>query len=497
MIKRHLQISSFDRPLALDGHSAAMVGKRSYPRTQGALLVLLLLGDILVCYAGLMAGFWLRFETELRRLGVESAGASLDAYQPLLYIGSLFFVATYAYLKLYDPRLLLRPQRVMSIVIKGTFFWFVLFLGISLTLKFEPAISRIFVAVSCITTFGAMMIWRWGFFGWLSRTGWRERILQRVVYVGWTDESRKLADAIHTDTNHPYESYGVIHTPAMQSSYEPSQHYLKLLGTIDEMETILADEAIDIVVVADLDLSKEQLMRLSAICERRYIAIKLIPSLFQVFVSNLRMQTISGVPILGVEDLPLRSLSNQLIKRAMDIIGSLFGLTVSVPIMATLALIITRQSPGPVIYRQVRTGRNGAPFVIYKLRSMKLNAEVSGAQWAVEGDPRRLPIGAFMREWNLDELPQFWNVLKGDMSLVGPRPERPELIEKFEREIPHYNPRHEVRPGLTGWAQVNGLRGNTSLVERIRYDLYYIENWSVWFDIQIMIMTFFRKQNAY
>jgi len=250
--------------------------------------------------------------------------------------------------------------------------------------------------------------------------------------------------------------------------------------------------------VADLDLSKQALMRISTLCERRYVAIKLIPSIFQVFVSNLRMQTISGVPILGVEDLPLRSLPNQIAKRGMDVLGGFVGLTLSLPVIGVLAAIIKWQSPGPVIYRQIRTGRNGQPFVILKLRSMRLDAESgTGPQWAVEKDPRRLPIGAFMREWNLDELPQFWNVLIGDMSLVGPRPERPELITKFEEIIPHYNPRHEVRPGLTGWAQVNGLRGNTSLIERIRYDLYYIENWSIFFDLQIMFLTFMRQKNAY
>lgn len=474
-----------------------MVGKRSYPRTQNALLILLLLGDILICYIGLLAGYWLRFESLLKRVGVETDRASLATYQPLLWIGALFFVATYGYLKLYDPRLLLRPQRVLSIVIKGTFFWFVLFLGISLTLKFEPPVSRIFVALSCFTTFGVMMLWRWMFFAWLSRTSWRERILQRVVYVGWTEEGRKLAEAIHSDQNHPYESMGVITTAPAAVTDEQSFLGLPHLGHVDQAEEILRDERIDIVVIADLDLNKQTLMRISALCEQRYIAIKLIPSLFQVFVSNLRMQTISGVPILGVEDLPLRSMPNQLIKRSVDIAGALFGLVLSLPVMAVLAVIIKRQSPGPVIYRQIRTGRNGEPFTIFKMRSMRLDAEQQGAQWAVAGDPRRLPIGVVMREWNLDELPQFWNVLVGDMSLVGPRPERPELIEKFEREIPHYNPRHEVRPGITGWAQVNGLRGNTSLVERIRYDLYYIENWSVWFDIQIMLMTFFRRQNAY
>ena len=163
-----------------------------------------------------------------------------------------------------------------------------------------------------------------------------------------------------------------------------------------------------------------------------------------------------------------------------------------------LRILIRREGPGPIFFKQIRTGRNGENFPIYKMRSMKVDAERgTGAQWAVENDPRRLKIGATMREWNLDEIPQFWNVLIGDMSLVGPRPERPELIKQFERDIPHYNPRHEVRPGITGWAQVNGLRGNTSLVDRIQYDLYYIENWSLWLDIQIMFLTFFRRKNAY
>ena len=474
-----------------------MVGKRSYPRTQNALLALLFLGDILVCYLGLVTGYTLRFKTLLRYAGIETTSINFEIYQPLLWLGAIFFVATYAYLKIYDPRILLRPQRVMSIVIKGTFFWFVLFLGTSLTLKFEPTVSRFFVALSCLTTFAGMMAWRWGFFWWLSRTDWRERILQRIVYVGWTDEARKLAEAIHTDHNHPYASMGVVTTNLVSGKTEQSFLGLANLGYITDIASILDNKKIDIVVIADLDLGKTQLMEISTLCEQRYIAIKLIPSMFQVFVSNLRMQTISGVPILGVEDMPLRSLPRQILKRLIDIWGALVGLVISLPIMLVLAIIIKRQSPGPVIYRQVRTGRNGEPFTIYKLRSMRLDAETSGAQWAVEADPRRLPIGSFMREWNLDELPQFWNVLIGDMSLVGPRPERPELIEKFEKEIAHYNPRHEVRPGLTGWAQINGLRGNTSLMERIRYDLYYIENWSIWFDIQIMLLTFFRRKNAY
>ncbi|SDS46895.1 sugar transferase [Opitutus sp. GAS368] len=472
-----------------------MPGKRSYPRSQRLLVTLQLLGDLLVSYLGLCAGYWLRFNSPLRALGVEDIGSTFATYNQLLFLGAGFFVISYAFLSLYDARLLLRPHRSANIILRGTFFWFALFLSTSLILKFDPAISRIFVAVSCLTTLVAVLLWRFSFFYILSRSEWRERITQRVALVGWSGEAESLTQAILSDKNHPYSVYGVITTPATETQVSREQ---KRLGSADQLDQILDQHLVDIIVVADLDLSRDELGRIAAVCERRYVDFKVIPSFFQVFVSSLRMQTVSGVPLLGIEQIPLHSVPNQIIKRLMDIGGALIGLTLSTPLMLLFTFLIRRESPGPVFYKQVRTGLHGRPFTIIKLRSMRADAEAaSGPQWATAADPRRLKIGAFMREWNLDELPQFWNILKGDMSLVGPRPERPELIRQFEHEIPHYNPRHEVRPGLTGWAQVNGLRGNTSLVERIRYDLYYIENWSFWFDVQIMILTFFRRRNAY
>jgi len=169
----------------------------------------------------------------------------------------------------------------------------------------------------------------------------------------------------------------------------------------------------------------------------------------------------------------------------------------SLPLIAIFGAIVYLESPGPVFYRQRRTGRNGKAFDIVKVRSMRLDAERDGkAGWTVRDDPRRLKIRALMRQWNIDEAPQFWNVLKGEMSLVGPRPERPELIATFKHEIPYYNARHNAKPGITGWSQIHGLRGNTDLSERINYDLWYLENWSVILDLQIMCMTFFRHQNA-
>ncbi len=475
-----------------------MASKRTFPRTQNLLVSILFLGDIAFAYAGLTVGYVLRVKSPLREIGITPSGISFELYQPLLWLGTLFILATFYFQNLYDARLLLRPLRALSHITRGIALWVVAFLGFSLVFHFEPSISRIFVFISSLTTLTALMFWRFSYYQILSRSHWRDRLLQRVVIIGWSEEAQKVVDAIDRDSNHPYKVVGIVETSTITDTNP--RHFLgeRLLGRLDRLEPILEDNLADIAVIADPGLPRDQLMEALHACERLYVQFKIIPSSFQIFVSSLRMQTISGVPILGVEKLPIQSGANQIAKRVVDLVGGLVGILGSIPIILVLAIIIKRQSPGPVFYRQRRIGLHGQPFNIIKLRSMRLDAESSeGAQWAIENDPRRLPIGSFMRVWNLDEIPQFWNVLKGEMSLVGPRPERPELIQQFEREIPHYNPRHEMRPGLTGWAQVNGLRGNTSLEERIRYDLYYIENWSIWFDIQIMVMTFFKNDNAY
>jgi len=240
------------------------------------------------------------------------------------------------------------------------------------------------------------------------------------------------------------------------------------------------------------------MVSLANLCEREMIQFKVIPSCFRVFVSGLTLETIAGTPVLGVTRLPLDDTLNVLIKRAVDVVGATVGLLLSAPIIAIFSAIFWLESPGGIFYCQRRWGCNGVPFDIIKIRSMKLNAERgTGAQWCVKDDPRRLKVGAFMRRWNIDELPQFWNVLKGQMSLVGPRPERPELIAEFKHQIPHYNSRHHSKPGMTGWAQVNGLRGDTDLGERIQCDLWYLENWSLWLDLKIMLLNFFKRDNAY
>lgn len=471
-----------------------MAVKKTYPQTQRFLLGLQMLGDVLASYTGLSLAFWFRFQTSFRTVGIETVGMSYRTYLPLLIIGTTFFLVSYAYLNLYNARFLLRPFQSLAVILRAIIFWMFVFLGVSLVLKFQPQVSRLFVVVGCVTTVLTMTLWRTVFNIWLAHSPLRERITQRVLLVGWGSDAAKLVSSISSDPRHAYKVEGYVATKAQPVDTESDCKYL---GTIDEIEGLLTSHLVDVILVADFRLGTEKLLYISTLAERHYVEFKIVPTFFRIFISNLRLQSLAGVPVLGVEELQITAHVNAILKRTLDIIGALAGLAISAPLIAILAFLIKRESPGPLFYRQRRTGRHGHEFYIYKLRSMRIDAETNGAQWAVKDDPRRTKIGTFMRETNLDEIPQFWNVLKGDMSLVGPRPERPELIAKFEKEIPHYNPRHEVRPGITGWAQVNGLRGNTSLVDRIRYDLYYIENWSMLLDIRILLMTLRNRKNAY
>jgi exopolysaccharide biosynthesis polyprenyl glycosylphosphotransferase len=233
-------------------------------------------------------------------------------------------------------------------------------------------------------------------------------------------------------------------------------------------------------------------------CERNMITFNMVPDMFRIMTGSMDMQTIDDIPLLGVSRWPLDYFWNRILKRIEDICGAFAGLLVIAPFLALVALLVKRSSPGPVFYKQKRCGENGKEFSIYKLRTMRTDAEKeTGPVWTIENDPRRTRIGSFLRTTNIDELPQLWNVLRGDMSLIGPRPERPHFVEKFKDDIDRYMWRHVSKPGMTGWAQVNGLRGNTSIEERIKYDLYYLENWSLSFDFKILLRTLTARTNAY
>jgi len=453
----------------------------------------LVLGDTLVAFGALAAGYWLRYLSPLGRLGIDVPDATFAAYLPLLLVGVAFLIGVYAQLNLYTERLLLRKFQGISLIIKGTTLWFAAYLGLSLVLKFEPPISRLYVAIAYVCVIVAMFGWRTAFYGALTRPAWRDRLRQRVAVLGWNDEARALAAELDQSSAHPYRFCGTIPLPGEAAPAEA-------IGTFADLETALRTHQIDVLIAARSDLPREAMVRAVETCERTYTEWKVIPSSFQILLSGLRLQTIGRLPVLGVEELAISQLFNRALKRGIDVTGAALGLILGAPVVALLAVLIKRESPGgPVFFRQTRVGAGHRPFTLWKLRSMQPGAAAQDAarQSTARDDPRLLRLGAFMRRWNLDEIPQFWNVLRGDMSLVGPRPERPVHVDRLAHEIPHYLPRHLVKPGMTGWAQVNGLRGDTDLAQRIQHDIYYIENWSLWLDLQILALTFVRWRNAY
>jgi exopolysaccharide biosynthesis polyprenyl glycosylphosphotransferase len=454
------------------------------------LLNIAVVGDLLFFAAGLVAAFDMRFYLPpFDQLRFTQETISIWAYGNHFIFGSAFFCILAARAGLYQNNNLLDTRRLVLALMNTAGYWTLGYISLSLLFYFNPPISRIFVVLGGISGPLFVLAWRHLFRILLFRKNIHDQIRQHILVVGWNQEVDRLARAVFQDTRHLYIIAGCLPSAHNQYKVEPPREVPRL-GDYQGIREIIQNFKIDIVLIADLDPKTGEIIALCEFCNRELIPFKVIPTYFQILVSGLHLETISGVPVLGVARLPLDSLVNRIVKRLLDLVGSIVGLVLAVPILLIFAPIVYLQSPGPIIYRQVREGRNGRTFTIYKIRSMKLDAEAGGPQWSPHDDPRCLRIGGFLRRYNLDEVPQFWNVLRGDMSLVGPRPERPELIENFKEEIRHYNVRHYVKPGLTGWAQVNGLRGDTDLNERIRYDLFYLENWSPMFDFYIMLRTF-------
>ena len=456
------------------------------------LLTALACDTVVVAYA-LLGAFWLRFRTPLAAYG-NPGDFSLRDYAGYIAFGTFSLICTLTYFNVYDRRRLLRYRHTGERIVKACVAWFLGFLSISLMFKFQPQISRIFVVSSSINILMGLLIWRYAFHRFLQHSKAAASLRQRVVFVGWNEESEKLWRSFEADAVHPYEVAGCVPSPGSRFQMKPA---VPVLGDYSDMKGIFHDMGIDMVMLADVNCVKGEIVGLANLCEREMVQFKIVPSYFQILVSGLQLETVSGVPVLGVSQLPLDLPVNFLAKRMVDIVGGAIGLVLASPLICLFGFLVWLESGGPVFYRHPRMGRNGQPFQIIKIRSMKLNADKEGAGfWTQKNDPRRLRVGAFMRSWNIDELPQFWNVLKGEMSLVGPRPESVELIANFKDEIPHYNARHNAKPGITGWAQIKGLRGDTDLGERIRADLYYLENWNVLLDFQIMMLTFMRRKNA-
>ena len=314
--------------------------------------------------------------------------------------------------------------------------------------------------------------------------------LKRVLIAGTGDLARHVADRILQHSEFGYYVVGFVDDSAGSDTL--GYRGLPLLGSLNDARELIQHEQVDQLYIA-LPLEEHvKMLGLIEIANREGIDVKVIPDLLQFIALRARLEDLDGVPIININDVPLQGL-NSVVKRVIDITVAALALVVLAVPFAVIAIAIRLSSPGPVFYRQERMGLDRRPFMVLKFRSMDDDAErETGPVWAHEHDPRRTPVGTVLRRFSLDELPQLWNVLRGEMSLVGPRPERPFFVEQFRDRVPQYMLRHKVKSGLTGWAQVNGWRGNTSIEKRIEYDLYYIENWSMTLDFKIMWLTVVR-----
>jgi exopolysaccharide biosynthesis polyprenyl glycosylphosphotransferase len=454
---------------------------------------LLMAGDAVFAFLGLCLAWWLRYRTPYGQIIVEVVDARFVDYLPLLGVGCGLLVLTFAQLGLCASGMILRRLHAVGLIFRATSLWLFAYLCLSLVLRFTPEISRLFVVIAAVTVLLCVSLWRQLLYQVVVGSPLLLRLRQRVVVYGWNDKASLLLAELSASGRHPFMVVGVL---PRGDERPPSDLLLAPLEGEELYESLRRVRA-DVLICAEPGLPAVEAAALALACERSWTDLKSVPGGFETLASGLRLQVIGGVPLLGLEDLPVSRLLNRALKRGVDVVGAFVGLLLSAPVILVLSLIIRRQSPGPVFFAQERLGADKRPFRMWKLRSMVPDAVLSdnASQSTPRGDPRVLPVGLFMRRWNLDELPQFWNVLCGDMSLVGPRPERTHHADRLGLEISHYFQRHIAKPGMTGWAQVNGLRGGCDLAKRVRFDHYYIENWSLWLDFQIVLMTFVRWRN--
>lgn len=477
--------------------------------------------DALCILISLFVSWFIRFKSGV--IGVEGGYLSFDVY--LKYGAAvvpvyLFFYNLY---KLYSPK---RTKTIISEyidVLKANILGLLIFifvLYIAKEINYSRVYLLIFGIINLIITILERSLIRLILRN-LRRSG---RNLKHIVFVGFSDGAKDFIDKINLNRHWGYNVVGIFDDELKKMLNEGSKYEDELVAAtkeyvefyerkVDELyrndaiynysefENVLSSLNIDEVFIT-LEIDKYNKMKnILDLCEKYGVRIQIIPAYYKYIPSKPYLEEIDGIPVISARYIPLDLISNKIIKRLFDIICSSILIVLFSPIMLLISIIIKFTSPGPVIFKQERVGYNKKPFIMYKFRSMKVqSSEEEKVKWTTKDDPRKTKFGEFIRKTSLDELPQFFNVLKGDMSIVGPRPERPYFVDKFKEEIPQYMVKHQVKPGITGWAQVNGLRGDTSIKKRIEYDLYYIENWSLLFDIKIMFLTVFKglvNKNAY
>ena len=435
-------------------------------------------------FCSLLLSYWLRF-------CVLPGGEVAIPFRYWVYLGLILipvYLFTFATFGLYES---FRRKRLYQEL--GRLWWAcaldMALLQTALFLFKEVHFSRWALVFFFVLSIGGLGIKRVFMRSTLRRYREKGYNQKHVLIVGGGHLARRYWEIIRTDKELGYQAAGYI---AGRADWAPGPKYLGTYGALPAvLERIHPDEVVAAIPAEDF----RQTPIIIEACEKAGVKLSIIPFYADYMPSNPQFDDLDGLPLMNIRRIPLDNWGNAFVKRAVDVVGSLVLIVVTSPLMLFAAIGVRLSSPGPVIFRQERVGRNKKTFQMLKFRSMRVNsAQQTG--WSRDRDDRKTKFGAFLRKCSLDELPQFFNVLKGDMSLVGPRPEVPYYVEQFKEEIPLYMVKHQVRPGITGWAQVNGLRGDTSIKARIEHDIYYIEHWSFFFDVKILFMTLFKGINS-
>lgn len=449
--------------------------------------------DAFVLLFSYVAAWVIKFQI----ISSDDGALSLRTYMIALPITVLVYLGLYYLFSLYTPKRVQGRRLELWNIVKANTVGIALFLGVLYLIKmmhFSREMLFIFYVINiCLEAIARNLI-RY-FLHSMRRKGYN---LKHIVLVGYSRAAEEYIDRILENPQWGYKIRGIL-----DDHIEAGTEYkgIKVLGKIDNLMIILPENRLDEIAIT-LGLSEyARLEEIVNLCEKSGVHTKFIPDYNQIIPTKPYTEDILGLPVINIRHVPLTNTFYAAMKRVMDIAGAICAIILFSPIMMFSVIMIKLTSPGPLIFKQERVGLHNHTFMMYKFRSMDVQPpEKEKTKWTVKDDPRVTNFGKFMRKTSIDELPQLFNVLKGEMSLVGPRPERPFFVEKFKEEIPRYMIKHQVRPGLTGWAQVNGYRGNTSIRKRIEYDLYYIENWTLGLDVKILFLTIFKgfiNKNAY
>ncbi len=459
-------------------------------------VVALVLTDLLTMYLAYRLAYLVRYRAEIH------TGAEIPlptAYQDAVVIMTACVLGAFALYRLYIPRRGLSRIDLLYSVLLATSSGFLAGLA-AITLVYRGLeLPRLVLVAWWLTAILLIWIARATLDTGMRFFRARDLDVARVLIVGAGESGQIIYDKIRHAPELGYRVIGFVDDGRLNGLALPVS--APVLGTLADVVPLIRRHQISEIIIAAPRLEQREILELVANSARERVNVKLFPDIVQIMSTEVTTSDLTGLPMVQIRDVALRGW-NLALKRAMDMLVSAAALVALAPLMMAIALLVKLTSrDGPVFFTQERVGLDGKPFQLIKFRSMKVDAEAqTGPIWAGPNDQRRTRLGAFIRRWSLDELPQLVNVLFGEMSLVGPRPERPHFVEQFSRVVPRYAERHNEKAGMTGWAQVNGLRGQTSIEERTKYDVFYVEHWSLAFDIKILLKTVaavFRDRNAY